>query len=366
MLDVKICEWLLDNADTPIRYRVLRELLKDKETAKGIEKKLLETPVVMQWLKNLQPEVPPQHHWIEHGSFDFCLENAILKAIQLGLHAEIPQVTGAVTYYVEKIESNTIEHPVRDSSSRSGFDCILTSNLLSLAGIHNPAIRQYMLSSLDELYYFVSEANYDIYATEEEKMTIRGIPKIWRERKVIKHSLLSEHGYCFPLLYDIIGLHTLYVLNEQDVTGKINAIIDYISTDIFHDTIQDGYGIMSPDNIKYYAMGWDPKYPGWNDVQEYLKGQCVPKLLFYAQFIARYPTAQGSKWFKALLHCLGQYQTDRGTYLFPSQWLKESQGYAVLGSHLSFGENRRKKNWREIESTFFMQLLQNNACDQKR
>jgi len=28
-----------------------------------------------------------------------------------------------------------------------------------------------------------------------------------------------------------------------------------------------------------------------------------------------------------------------------------------MGRHLSFGENRRKKNWREIESTFYMQLL---------
>lgn len=28
MIDTKICEWLMENADAPIRYRVAREFLK--------------------------------------------------------------------------------------------------------------------------------------------------------------------------------------------------------------------------------------------------------------------------------------------------------------------------------------------------
>jgi hypothetical protein len=32
-----------------------------------------------------------------------------------------------------------------------------------------------------------------------------------------------------------------------------------------------------------------------------------------------------------------------------------------MGSHLSYGENRRKKNWAEIEATFYMQLLSRDA-----
>ena len=42
MTDIKICGWLIDNADAPIRYRVARELLKDEKAAKKLEAELLE------------------------------------------------------------------------------------------------------------------------------------------------------------------------------------------------------------------------------------------------------------------------------------------------------------------------------------
>jgi len=37
MTNTKICDWLMDNADAPIRYRAALEFLKDKKTAKTIE-----------------------------------------------------------------------------------------------------------------------------------------------------------------------------------------------------------------------------------------------------------------------------------------------------------------------------------------
>ena len=114
MIDTKVCEWLLGNADAPIRYRVARELLNDDATAKQIEPELLDNPIVVKWLKFLKPESPPQHHSMEHGSFDFCLENAILKAVQLGLHAGLPTVVDAIEYYMDKIR----EHPGKPCRNR--------------------------------------------------------------------------------------------------------------------------------------------------------------------------------------------------------------------------------------------------------
>ena len=64
MMDVKAAEWLFENADAPIRYRVTRELLGDAQAVK-------------RWLENLKPETPPQHRCMVHGSFDFFLENAM-------------------------------------------------------------------------------------------------------------------------------------------------------------------------------------------------------------------------------------------------------------------------------------------------
>jgi len=83
---------------------------------------------------------------------------------------------------------------------------------------------------------------------------------------------------------------------------------------------------------------------------------------FFAQYISKYPAAIKTKWYGDLLHYIEKYRTETGTYLFPAKWLKELTGYAVQGHHMSFGENRRKKNWREIESTFYVQLLQQSLC----
>ena len=361
MIDEKICNWLVDNADTPIRYRVARELLKDKKSAKRIEKELTENPIIMRWLKHLKPETPAQHHSMEHGSFDFCLENAILKLVQLGLHSEFSQLTNAITYYIVKIESVPFEFPVRNRDFHKGFACILISNLLSLTGLDNDAINNFMLLSLNEIYDFVCKDDYNIYYSEEEKRDIPGIPSIWKNRKIITRNLITEYGFCYPLLYDIVGLHTLYKLKDERISHKIQTIINYISTDLFHNTIADEYGIIPADDKKFHSMGWDPKFPGWFSVEKYLENNNVPKLLFFAQYIAKYPNTHKTKWFHDFINYLDRYRTDNGTYIFPAAWLQERQGYAVMGSHLSFGENRRKSNWREIESTFFVQQLKSSV-----
>jgi hypothetical protein len=37
---------------------------------------------------------------MEHGSFDFCLENALPKAVQPGLHGGLPQMKDALEFYL--------------------------------------------------------------------------------------------------------------------------------------------------------------------------------------------------------------------------------------------------------------------------
>ena len=115
-------------------------------------------------------------------------------------------------------------------------------------------------------------------------------------------------------------------------------------------------------------MGWSPHYPGWFDVTDYIANSVVsvghtgkpyvPRLLFFAEVVSHYPVAVKTKWFGKLLNHLENYKTEARTYIFPKEWLPEKTGYAVCGFHMSYGENRRKKNWCEIESTFYMQLLQ--------
>ena len=150
MIDEKICDWLINNADVPIRYRVFRELLKDDKTAKKNETELLENPVVNYWLRNLKPQTPPQHWSMEHGSWDFCLENALLKVVHLGLHGGIPQTADALRYYTDKIETASTGGAYWKNSGfglgtdNTGFNSILIANFLTHADIVNKAARNYM------------------------------------------------------------------------------------------------------------------------------------------------------------------------------------------------------------------------------
>ena len=359
MINTKSCEWLLQNADAPVRYRVARELLKDDSLANKIENELLDHPTVKLWLRNLKPNDPPQHWSMVHGSFDFCLENAMNKAVQLGLHAELPPVAEAVRFYIDIMNKNPAQSPYRRSDNQLGQTMI--GNMLTLAGFKERAIVDCISGSLDELYGFASKGDYDIYLSDDERNGLKGVPAIWKGRKFIREHLFAD-GPVYPLIYDIIALHKLYADKNPDTDEKINAVIGYISTDEFHERIEDGYGIVICNNgTKYYGMGWDPKYPGWFDVKSYMENVSPQKLLFFAQYISNYPAAQKTRWFAELLDYLDTYKTENNTYLFPASWLKETKGYAVQGHHLSFGENRRNKNWAETESTFYMQILRHKA-----
>ena len=351
MINNSACEWLAANADSPIRYRIYREIFKNEAAAKVMEAELFDNTEVKRWLQNLSSAASPQNRSLEHGSVDFCLENALLKIVQLGLHGGIPQVASAVRHF---------EFAFDDAFQNSGdFTSILTANLLTLAGIPNKSARDYMDSRLDVLYNFVCKRDYNIYISDAEKSGLKAVPAIWKNKSFIKKSLIDDSGFCFPFVYDIAGMHKLYG-SSAETDAKINAVIEYISTDEFHRTVPDNYGILISGEKKYHTMGWDPKYPGWFDAASYMEGKNARKLLFFALFISRYPPARKTKWFGDLFCCLDKYKTGNGTYIFPADWLTEQTGYAVLGHHMSFGENRRKKNWREIESTFYIQLLN---CD---
>ena len=339
----------MDNADSPIRYRAAREVLKDEQAAEKIESELFENKEVQKWLELLKPETPLQHWNMEHGSFDFNLENAMIKCVHLGLHGDMPQMRDAVELYVDRMKNH--------------YDMAnWTANFLCLANVKDEFTLNYMLKALDGMYSVAERKKYDIYLSPEERSKLTGIPKNWKNTEYfIKPGFFGGEDR-FPFIMDIIGLSGLYDLNDSDVAMKIDTVINYISSDEFHSKICDGYGILvageyASGNPKYNGMGWDPKYPGWFDVVRFMENEYPPKLLFFAEHIVKYPPALKTKWFNDLIDYLEKYKTENDTYIFPKEWLPEKSGYAVGGFHMSYGENRRKKNWLEIESTFYTQLL---------
>ena len=372
MIDIKICEWLMDSADAPIRYRVARELLKDERLANQIEPELFGNSTVKAWLKKLKLENYLQNPNIcemAHGAPDYHLENSMNKIVQLGLYAEMPPVIDAVQCYIDVIKNTPLRKPYRKDAigHYHGQDFLIPANMLMLGCFKNDALFEYMLGSLDELYDFTSKGDCNIYISSDERAKLKGVPPNWADIKhFTKPELFDKYGLCWLLIYDVIGLTKLYGVHSAETDKKIDAVIRFISNDNFHNTIPDGYGIIiTTGKTKYKGCGWDPKYPGWFDVSDYIESADnhsgdISKLLFFAMHIVKYPAALKTKWFADLLCCLEKYRTDSGTYQFPKEWLLEKTGYAVLGNHMSFGEKRHKRNWCEIESTFYMQLLKQN------
>ena len=306
---------------------------------------------------------------MEHGSWDYCIENALPKLVHLGLHGGLSQIVDAVQYYIDKYRAVSPSGLFRQNdglqtqTANTGFNTLLVANFFSLAEITDTFALNTMLGGLDVMYDFVMKKDYNIYYSREDRDKLKAVPNVWKNKKFIKRSLIEEYGFCYPLIYDVAGLHRLYRMMNPEIDKKVDAIIRYISTDEYHDSIDDNYGIIISGDRKYHAMGWDAKYPGWYDVKWYMENANAPKLLFFALCISNYKITHNTKWFSSLLEYLDTYKTRNGTYIFPADWLKEKQGYAVQGNHLSFGENRRKKNWREIESTFYVSLLRQNMIN---
>lgn len=351
LTEMQLIDWLLENADEVIKYRVQREFLDlsanfDYESIQG---ELLENPEVQLWLKNLKPEIPFKRNLI-HGSFDWQFENSMLKIIRLGLHAGIPQIDEIARYYIKYLEIVS----AKAENKRELFDSIIVAGLLLTAGYTVDIVKDFMKNSLDVLSKFTDSKNYDIYV--ESRESYKGLPKNWKETPIIKPQLLKEYGFCYPMVYDLIGLSSMYSLADSSTNEKVNSVIKYILCDDFHNKIEDGYGILVAGEGRYHGMGWDPKLPGYFDVEQYAKIS-PHKLIFFADILSKYPIAVKSSWYGNVITHLEQFNTGIGTYCFPKEYLREKSGYAVQGFHLGLGENKRKKAWCEVESTFIMLKL---------
>jgi hypothetical protein len=64
-------------------------------------------------------------------------------------------------------------------------------------------------------------------------------------------------------------LHTLYQLNEPEINHKIDAVMQYVLMDEFHDKIDVGCGIVFHTDKSFHGVGWDVSInlPNWASAQ---------------------------------------------------------------------------------------------------
>lgn len=331
-----LTEWLIQNASPVIRYRTLVELREttDKTLVQDTLREVLELPQTkkrLDLLANLD-------YNRTHGANTTYLENVLPMLGDFGLHygmEAFDQVNKKISELIPIILDND-------------YDKLVAYPFLLRAGFPLDELIDYAIQRINTIYDFTRHRDYDIYDGVADDYP--SIPKNFRNRPIIKRDIASGDEIRLPLIYDMVMMASVYDRVADELRLKIDNIVDYLMS-IDYDWMKTGYGIFCVAPNKYRAMGWDCLKP-FNS-NRYYANQSIQRLLLYAQF----PTARKSKWFTHAVDFMAQFRTPSDTYIFPKAFLSESDSNWVLGAHNALAENRRKKNWIEIESTFYMAKL---------
>jgi hypothetical protein len=229
--------------------------------------------------------------------------------------------------------------------SSDGYDKTIAYPFLLRSKYSIDGLFDYIIERINKIYDFTRYMDFDIY---DDITEYKGVPINFQDRPMIKPEI--DNG--LPMIYDIVAMEAAYNCVAVETQAKIDNIIEYIIAPDY-DVVQFMYGIRCAAPRKYYNKGWDCKKP-FNDIQNYSNPN-LHRLLLYSSF----PTVIKSKWFQNALDYLEQYKTKNGTYSFPKEYIPEADGNWVLGVRMSLAENRRKKEYSEIESTFYMLKLLN-------
>ena len=284
-----------------------------------------------------------------HGSFDTCFENAMGKLVHFGVKKGMAELDAKCVPFFDwlKPKKNVLSTFLRD----------VVASFLSLAGYYTePLVKDFLIKRIDTLYEFIKKRSYSIYAKKDE---YKGIPKPFKDYPLINPELYPDGNFRLPWIHDINGFTGFSEeIKDKNVKRKINDIISYILNPKYQQ-FPDGYGIVMAEPRKYYGMGWSVWLPGYYgfDMSPFKAGCLIQRI----EMMSHFAVAWSHRWFNESLHHLENFKADRGTYLFPKEYLKEKRNsYFITGAHMGLGENRRKKLSLEIESTFWMMRIKKN------
>jgi hypothetical protein len=342
----KSINWLYENGGPVIRYLTAVNIADDVPSpeVKKLYKQLINSEMIQSRLVNFKPNTEfTGIHNGDRGAF----ENTVGKLTQIGIRAGYPEFDRKIKPFriwlkksMKKAGDGTFEQ----------FSRIIVATYLSKAGFHgDESVRKVFDDRVNHLYKFCRNNNYDIY---EDVLKYSGIPKPFRNRPLVKPEIFCDGNARFPWIHDIYMLTadpTREKGNKKE--RKIDTIIKFILNRKYQ-LLPDGYGIVKYGK-RYYTMGWDIKLPGYFgfDLSKWESGILVQRL----ELMAHFKAAVQHQWLKQSLKYLGKFKSERGTYIFPRNYLQERKsGYWVLGANMGLEGNRRTKKAIELESTYWM------------
>jgi hypothetical protein len=331
-------EWLINNAGSVVKYRTHTELLKTNDS--GLLQKIMADILAMPQTQKRLDLLRNLDYNNTHGSPGTYLENVLPMLNDYGLYYDMDAFKRETKGIID------ISKTVVDDS----YDKLIAYPFLLRSKFPIDGLLDYAVERINTIYDFTKHMNFDIY---DDVANYKSVPKSFQDRPVIKPEIASGSSIRLPMIYDIVSMEAIYNCVSVEIQEKVDNIIEYIISPEY-DVVEPMYGILCAAPRKYYAMGWDCKKP-FNDNQSYSNSN-LHRLLLYSTF----PVVFRNAWFQNALDYLTQFKTPNGTYSFPKDYLPEADGNWVLGVRMSLAENRRKKQWAEVESTFYMLKLLNS------
>lgn len=318
-------DWLYANAGPIVRRRLVLDFaipISNRESAKLL-KSVLAAVEVRRWLDNLGGTAI-------HGSKDTDAENAMAKLVEYGLRA------GTLEFDRKMLPYTELDNPAADAFLiAAGF-----------ASVQNLANRFH--ERLEKLLYTANQGNYNLYLSPQETVAV---PKAWHGKRIYRPEFDVDS---LPSCYDFYSL-AHWPSTAALERRKIEDVVAYISHPSFQNT-GGGY-LWNRDRNTCHSAG-----------RVWLACLNPERIILFLELASRFESARRSLWFKNALSNLERYRTEKGTYRFASELLKEKRNsyYIYQGAHMGLGENRRNRNWIEIESPFRMlniQRLMNLSSD---
>ena len=355
----RLVKWLLENGGPSIRYRTITELLETESCSDQdvLTNELLHDPEVKLWLHRLEPS---RKFSDIHHSKNTSFENAMGKLFELGVRANMVPFDEKTLVFRRWLGTES-----RKYTGMLPLLCkvIVASSLVRAGYGDKRIVRSFLCQRLEDLYQSVQKRTHDIHI---DSSTYSGIPKAFRRYPHVKPEFCPNAEFKLPYIHDIYALAYFPTeLKNNEVNEKISAIVSYILQRNYQ-ALPHGYGYLREDRggkQRYYVIGWEVSLLGYHsfNVADWTNWE-VAYFVQRVELMAHFPEARKHRWFHQSIQHLESFRTSKGTYLLPRSYLREQQGYWVMGSHMGLEQNRRTSQALELESTFWMLRLKQQVA----
>lgn len=345
--------WLLESADTPIKYNLCKE--------KNDIEELFHNTEVFGWISRLTERSESDNIGDIHGSHDYRMENILGKCWILGMSNRSERFAEKMTFIIKYLE-NQIQS---DSVNENGFGRIyhyrdhekVLCCFLPFLGFYNePAVEYITGQRINILYEFTRQMRYDIYIDGQK---LKGVKKEWQPY-VINPDLYADGNISLPDMHDLLLFAGMYPFLTEENRNKAEAVVQWFFGSGYGSIIRRyGYFYVPGGSYSTKAVIFKPHLPDFRNTE--LDKNDLVSLLFNVFVLSYFRTARESPWFSSALYYLEQYKNSSCRYCFPPYMITEKpDSYVIMGGHMNVGENRKNKMYKEIISTYWMERIYQN------